>query len=334
MKKREIFKSMHARREAVKFFRRLAAERQIVAKVGHQSNSNTSGGFLVDAELAEVIETIAEAHGIIPAHARNYTMKGEQLRIPRRSAGATFHFTHEAETAAESQLNYAQVNHLAKKVMGFVIISNELLEDAENSAEDIVMAFGTGYAEMVDNTGFNGDGTEDHGGFSGLAWLLSDGAHAGGVEAATGHDTLLEIDIADLAKLVAALPTRAAANAAWYCSHFAAAKVFFRLAAGAGGIGRSAQGEPTFWNWPIRTTPVLPAVDTALAGEAMVLFGDLRHSSSYAIRRGLEIGASALGLRFNFDQTKFRAKARFSVLHPDIGDATAPGAMVALIGKA
>lgn len=334
MRRGKIFKTAAARQGAVTFFRKLAAERQVIAKAGHVSNNNTKGGFLVADELAATIESIAERYGIFLSDARRYGMKGDQLLIPRRSGAASFNFTAEAETAAESELNYGMVNHLAKKVLGFIPISNELLEDADNAADDITLAFGQGYALITDTVGFNGTGVANDGGMTGIATLLADGTHAGGVEAATGHDTFLEIDIPDLTKLVATLPARAAPDAAWYCSHFGAAKSFYRLAAGAGGIGRNSDGEPTFWNWPIRQSPTLPAVDTTLAGKAMILFGDLRQSSSLGLRRDLEIGASALGLSWSFDVTKFRARARFSLLHTDIGSATTPGAVVALLGKA
>lgn len=334
MTKLRLFKSDSERRRAVEFFRELAATRNVVARVGHQSNSNTSGGFTVSDEIENVIVSLVDRYGVFASHARTHGMKSDTLRVPRRSTPASFHFTSQGETAAESELNYGMVSHVAKKAMGFIPITNDLLEDADNAAEDIALAFGEGYAQFVDDTGFNGDGGDDSGGMTGLCTLLADGAHAGGVAAASGHNTLLEVDTADLTNLVAKLPGRAATNAAWYCSHFGAAKTFYRLAAGAGGIGRNAQGEPTFWGWPIRTTPVLPAVDSSLTGAAMLLFGDLRQASSFALRRGLTIEAGALGLTWTFDVTKFRAKARFSIIHGDIGDATSAGAMTALIGTA
>lgn len=334
MTKRSIFKTETARRDAAQFFRKLALTRETMSRAGHMSNTNTAGGYLVGEELSSTIESIAEAHGLIPSYARNNVMKGDMLRISRRNVPATFHFTAQAETAAETEVNYGMTNHVAKKVMGFIPVTNELLDDAENCADDIALAFGEGLAALVDEVGFAGDGSEDHGGMTGLATLLQDGNHAGGVAAAAGHNTLLEVDATDLTNLVAALPTRAAKNAAWYCSHFAAAKVFYRLAAGGGGIGINAAGEPTFWGKPIRETPTLPAVDSSLTGAAMILFGDLRQSTSYAIRRGLQIGASALGLTWEHDITKFRAKARFDVIHSDIGDSETAGATVALIGTA
>lgn len=334
MPRPKVFKSDSVRQKAVDLFRKLAAEREVLSRAGHQSNSNTSGGYLVDTEIETVIESIVERYGIFPSYARNHGMKTDTLKVNRRSTIASFHFTGQGETAAESTLNYGQVVHIAQKCMGFIPVSNEMLEDADNAADDIALAFGQGYAQFVDSIGFYGDGSADHGGFTGLVPLLDDGAHAGAIEAAAGHDTFAEIDITDLSNLVAAVPERVAPNAAWYASHFGAVKTFFRLAAGAGGIGMNAAGEPTFWGWPIRRSPSLPSVGTTLAGSAMLLFGDLRQSSSFALRRGLTIEASALGLSWSFDITKFRAKGRFSVLHTDIGNSTTVGAMVALIGKA
>lgn len=334
MRRSEVFKTATARKAAVDLYRKLAASRDVVAKTGHTSNTNTAGGFLVDEELEATIQQIAERYGIFLSDARGYTMKGDLLRVPRRSGAATFHFTAQGETAAESALNYGQVNHTAKKPMGFVPISNELLQDSPEAAEDITLAAGQGFAQFVDDISFHGDGGEDHGGFTGLATFLQDGAHAGGIAAASGHNTLLEIDNTDLTNLVAALPARSAPGACWYCSHFAMAKVFFRLAAGGGGIGTNAAGEITYWGFPIRTTPTLPAVDTSLTSAAMLLFGDMRQSSSIAMRKGLTVEAAAFGLDWSFDMTKFRFRARFSVIHSDIGDATTVGAMTALIGTA
>lgn len=44
MRKFEVFKSANARRDAVEFYRKLAASREVEAGTGHMSNSNTGGG--------------------------------------------------------------------------------------------------------------------------------------------------------------------------------------------------------------------------------------------------------------------------------------------------
>jgi hypothetical protein len=97
----------------------------------------------------------------------------------------------------------------------------------------------------------------------GVTQLLIDNSHnAGKVAATSGHDTFAEIDTTDLANLVGKLPAFALPGAAWFCSQFAYAMVFARLAMTSGGITVlpiNGRPMPHFMGFPIFVTQVLPA---------------------------------------------------------------------------
>jgi len=162
-----------------------------------------------------------------------------------------------------------------------------------------------------------------------------DGSHnASKVTAATNHDTFAEIDAADLGALIAALPEYAGGGAKFFCSQKAWGLVFARLMSQAGGnsiTDLAGEVRKSYLGHEVVVSQVLPAVTTSLTGLPMILFGNLRQAARFGDRRAIRV--EILTERYaDYDQIGIKATERFDIVASDLGNNTAAGPMVALIG--
>lgn len=308
-----------------------------IARV-QSEGTNVAGGFIVPDELARTIIDVREQRGAFRAAAQVFPMSRESTSVPRRAGGLTAYFTSEGAAITESNMSWDNINLVAKKLAAFNRTSTELDEDAAiDLGDEFAFQAGYAFASKEDDCGFNGDGTSAYGGIRGVTVLLLDGTHdAGKVVAATGHDTFAEIDAVDLANLVAKLPAIALPGARWFCSQFAFAMVFCRLAMSAGGIlvlPVNGRPMPHFMGFPVQLTQVLPQVGTDLSGQVMLLFGDLQLAATLGERRGMTVARSELGQTFTGDQVAWRCTERVDINVHDLGDNTTAGPIVGLVGE-
>lgn len=299
--------------------------------------TNVAGGFLVPNALSRFVIAHREARGAFRACAQIAPMTSDAGTMPRRVGGLTAVFAADAAALTESQNSWDNVGLTAKKLAALARSSSELDEDAMiDWGEWFVTERAYAFASKEDDCGFNGDGTGTYGGIRGITQLLIDGNHkAGKVLAASGHDTFAEIDNSDLANLIGKLPAFALPGAKWFCSQMGFATVFCRLASAAGGIVmQNVNGRlmPTFMGFPVQVTQVLPQVTTSLAGQAMLLFGDLSMAATLGERRGIVVARSA-GRYLDQDQIAWRGTERVDIVCHDLGDNTTAGPIVGLVGN-
>ena len=216
-------------------------------------------------------------------------------------------------------------------------MSSEISEDAivtlgDKMTQEIALAF----SEKEDNVGFLGDGTSTYGGHTGALVKALDGSHdKAKVAAASGHDTLGEIDSDDLVKLMAAIPAYAKRGAKWYCSPTALELVFNAIKVGAGGNtleNLSAMSEPVFLGYPIVVSPVFP--DDASAtynGSVMIGFGNLAQAATVATRRDIRVQQSEHRY-FELDQIGVKGTMRHSINVHDLGSNTVKSPFAVLVG--
>lgn len=299
--------------------------------------TNSAGGFLVPEEFSQAIIDQREQYGVFRQHAQVVPMGRDSMNIPKRLTGLTAYFTGENVELTESNGTWGNVQLNAKKLAILNRVSAELDADAiislaDNQAQEMAYAL----ALKEDQTGFNGDGTSTYGGIHGLAVKIMTAAHsAAQVDCVTaGHDTFAEVDNADLAALMAKLPAYARPNAKFFCSSAAESLVFGRLKAIAGGnTVQTIEGSPQmrYLGKPVIVSEVLPTSTGDLNNSLMLLYGDLSLSSSLGDRRGIEIARS--GERyFEFDQVGYRATSRIDIVNHSLGDTSAAGPVVALVG--
>lgn len=297
---------------------------------------NTVGGFLVPTEFERSIIDLREEYGTFRNEVRVVPMGSDSMTIPRRAGGVTAYFVGENSQITESQKGWGQVTLAAKKLGALIRYSTELSEDAIISiADDLAQEIAYAFAQKEDDCGWNGDGTATYGGITGVIPKFVGAGLAGGVDAASGHDTFAEIDAADLANVMAKLPKYAEKTAKWYVSQPGWALVFQRLLMAAGGNTMeiiAGKAKRTYMGYEIVVDQSLPTATTAINASPMLFFGDLRKAATMGERRGVRIKSSD-DRYFELDQIGIQGTERFDLNVHDVGSTTAAGPLVALMGK-
>lgn len=304
---------------------------------------NTAGGFLVPTEFMNEIIVLLNQYGIARRLCRVVPMGRDTMSVPKLGSGLTMYFTGEGIAGTQSQLLLSQVNLSVKKGMVLTGISSELSEDSAISIADLLVSeMARAIRTGEDGCMFSGDGTSTYGGMTGLRTIFNAGAGvlAGAVDAASAHDTMAEIDAADLARAMGALPQYVyeTGNPVWICSQTMWANVFERLIGASGGVTKDQASGRTvreYNGYPVEITPAMlsPAAPTTDTSDvAMILFGDPRLSVIFGDRREMRVESSS-DWKFDQDQIYFKTTTRFDIVAHGTGDATTPGAIVALMGE-
>jgi len=126
------------------------------------------GGFLVPEEFRNTLLSLALEQSIIRPRATRIPMASNTVRVPYiRDAshaatvfgGVRGYWDSEAATATESEPTFAQLQLTAKKLVGYTVVSNELLADSAIALEALLQAqFGAALAYFEDDAFINGDG--------------------------------------------------------------------------------------------------------------------------------------------------------------------------------
>ena len=300
---------------------------------------NTAGGFVVPDVMERAIIDLRETYGSARRNVRVVPMSSDHTVIPRRSGGVTAYFIGETTAITASDKSWNQVELTAKKLGALTRMSSDLSEDAIiNIADDLADEMAYAFAVKEDACCIDGDGTITYGGMEGMRTKMIDGAHAGSyVSAITPGDNWIEIDAGDLLSVMAALPKYARANAKWHCSPVAKVNVFDRLALALGGMTAAdiaAGAKPAYGGYPIEEWAAMPTDDAggALTSKIMIIFGDMRMSTTLGDRRGMTIKKSEERY-LEYDQIAIQATERFCVVNHDIGGAAGVrGPVVGLYG--
>jgi HK97 family phage major capsid protein len=290
---------------------------------------NPSGGFVVPTSMTDQIITHRAVAGVGRRYATAWTMTSDEPPVPRRVTAPTVGFIGENTVIPEGSMTFDLVTLTAQKLAAFLKISSELSED---NAIDLLGTYlprdcANGFAAKEDELMFNADGTSTYNGFRGILPQMLDGAHAGAVAAASGHNTAATLDLADLVALMGKLPEYAWPNARFYCSGYAAAVTFQRLGAAGGGTSGL-----TFAGYPIVATPQMLG-NVSYTTKCAILFGDMAAAAAIGSARALSV-QSATGRFLDQDAVAVRATERFALNVHGCGDAVTPGPLVALVGTA
>jgi HK97 family phage major capsid protein len=321
--------SLHGNYKAIRWCQQNGIELRAMGE-----SNNASAGFLVPEEMSQAIIDLREEYGVFRRNTRVRPMASDTLIVPRRTGGLTATFVGESTAGTASDKTFDQVQLVAKKLYALTYVSSELAEDAIiNVADDLAQEMAYAFALKEDQCGFTGDGSSTYGGITGVNTKIL--GLAGAVDGASGHDTFAEIDATDLANVMGKLPQYARMGAKWYCSAAAFDIIFSRLAVGAGGNTiQTVAGavQRSYLGYPIEISQVMPTTTGDLSDVVMILFGDLAMASSMGERRGIKVARSD-EIKFIEDQIAIKATERVDINVHDVGDASTPGAIVALIGE-
>lgn len=260
-----------------------------------KEKDNSLGGFFVPVEMSSRIIDLRYQYGVARRFADIEPMGSDVKQVPRRKSGVTAYALGEESTFTESDIDFSQVELVAKKWGALVKISDELDEDSAISMADrVVGEMAWAFAKKEDESMFLGDGTSTYNGVNGLVNKANDGSHAGALyTAANGNTAFSTLDLADFEGMLGKLPSWADDGAAWYVHKTGWAASMLRLQMAAGGnttvdIGNGP--ELQFLGKPVRFNPVMNSTTTAQTSTAgLVILANLQQSSTVGDRRGLSM---------------------------------------------
>lgn len=296
---------------------------------------NTSGGFLVPTEFNSAVVDLREEFGTFRRNAR--VVSSDSMTIPRRNGGLTAYYIGENSLSTESQKGWDQITLTAKKLACLTRMSTELAEDAAISvADDLAREMAYAFAVAEDAAGWNGDGTSTYGGITGVKTKFVAGVDSfvGAVNLTAGHDTIAELDAADIAKVMSVLPAYARRNAKFFMSQACWDGAFQRLIAAVGGNSTMTMDRSVpkrYLGYDVVIDQTLPSSGT-IDQTPMWYFGDLSMAAKMGSRRDIKVVIS--GDRYlEYDQIGIMATERFDINVHDIGDASVVGPIVAAMGN-
>ena len=308
-------------------------EKHVEARALSPSDNNKGGVFIPDTFASTVIRLV-ESYGAFPAQANNLQMASDTLYIPRRTAGNTAYHTGANSETTVTDMATDNVLLSSKEVRVGTRVPNQLIDDsAIDLAGLVAQEFALAIALRIDEDGFIGTGASTYGGIRGIQWKFENETLTAGIhDSSQTAVTALTID--DFANTIAKLPTYASQSptCGWYTTPQMHALAMQSLALG--GNGASANEivdgvrRPQFMGWPVFFNNVMRK--TAAATQCVALFGDLKRSSHFALRRQVAVRAST-DRYIEFDQTYLQATVSYDAVTSDVGDASNAGPVVALI---
>ena len=305
---------------------------------------NSTGGYLVPAEVSRDIIVLRDSFGVFRRNARVVELSSDALVIPRLTTDLTTYFVNEGGQITSSTKAWDSVRLTLKKIACLSTFTSELASDAIISiADDLAGSISWSIAKTEDSCGFNGNGTSTYGGIVGLTHKLStlngvdDG---GGLVLGTGN-AWSELAIADFCAMIGRTPAYALAGAKWFCSNAFFAGVMLRLAYSSGGVSGaellSGSMARQFLSYPVELTESMPTSEAN--SQICCLFGNLAQAATLGGKGGIAIQTSADATvgstnMFDTDSLAIRGVERFDINVHDVGTASAAGPVVGLITKA
>ena len=297
-------------------------------------NDNSKGGVFIPDTFASTVIRLVESYGAFPAQANNLQMASDTLYIPRRTAGNTAYHTGANSETTVTDMATDNVLLSSKEVRVGTRVPNQLIDDsAIDLAGLVAQEFALAIALRIDEDGFIGTGASTYGGIRGIQWKFENETLTAGIhDSSQTAVTALTVD--DFANTIAKLPTYASQSptCGWYTTPQMHALAMQSLALGGNGALASeivdGVRRPVFMGWPVFFNNVMRK--TAAATQCVALFGDLKRSSHFALRRQVAVRAST-DRYIEFDQTYFQATVSYDAVTSDVGDASTAGPVVALI---
>lgn len=293
--------------------------------------TGAGGGYLVPAPISQTIIDVRENVGVSRQICQVVPMTSDTLTVPKRSAGLTVYSPGESNAITTSDKTWGQVQLIAKKRAVASYLSQELVDDALISIVDnIISEMGYALALQEDNELINGTGADTT--YFGVRGLLNRIGSAGVSQAATGHDTWGELDMADVSAAIALLPERFHVNPSWVCSAAFYHAVFARLQYAAGGamaaeLANGVHNRRMFLGYPVYLTSQMPT--STAAATVCALFGSFDMGVILGDRTGIVMGRDD-STGFLSDLTTLKATSRYDINVHQPGTSSAAGAYVAL----
>jgi HK97 family phage major capsid protein len=310
----------------------------------HGGDVTTGGHFLIPEEFSRDLIDLREQYGVARRLFSNVNMNSDTLNIPKRATGLTAYFNAESSAGTESNMTWANIQLVTKKLTAIARMSEELSADSVISIGDTLAGeISYAFAEKEDQCAFNGDGTDTYGNIIGCRSLL-DGIQNSGTDLAGLIDgtsnTWAAMVLGDFNNVVGKLPAYAdTRNVCWVCHRTFFYTVMNRLEMAAGGntMYEIAAGErsprPLFLGYPVEFSQVFPSASATSTVSA--LLGDFKAGALFGDRVGVTIKFSedaSIGSESVFErgQIAVRGVERFDINVHGCGTASVAGPIVGI----
>jgi HK97 family phage major capsid protein len=249
----------------------------LIGKAANPMTEGTApdGGYLVPdvtkPKILELLETYGQARKLFTIMPMG---NNPVIHIPKVNTGATAYFVNEGATATSSKPTLGQLTLTAKKLVGIVAVSRELMEDAIVDVSDfIINQLAKAIAKKEDEACFS-DATPFTGIFS-TGVTASDFGHSADL---SGNISNLSYDV--LLDAVYGLDQSLLTGAKWAMHRTIFAKIReLKDSNGRPLIYDANAGNPaTLFGYPVVLIENAPAVSGTLASKPYVVFGNFENS--------------------------------------------------------
>lgn len=245
----------------------------------------SEGGFQVPEEFAAEINRIAEDFGLIRRFARRLPMGSDTLNVPRLASSVVVSVPGENTAGTPSDPVWANVQLLAKTVVGLTVTSNELLADANISIVDLLAElFAEALAGFEDEQGLTGVGAP----FTGV---LGD-AGVTIVDMPATKTGFTDVTLDDLRDVIAGIKPLALNGASFTMHrelwavvqklkdndagfHISAANPVLLPGSTGGAVGGVVVG--SIWGYPVWLSEKMPKLSDSGVSTKFIVFGNYNH---------------------------------------------------------
>jgi HK97 family phage major capsid protein len=303
----------------------------------HTQSTDANGGLFVPEETSSYIIDLKEQYGVFRRNVRIEPMGSETIRIFRMNDDITAHWGSELGNYTASDMSFGSVVLTSKKLTAYAQISEELsLNATVNLGQRFAESVARQFAKKEDEAGFNGDGTSQFGGITGIGnkfrqvleaaggtWTNdANKANLGGVQVISGN-LFTEATITDFITGYSKLPTYARAGAKLYVNKTAFSASGERLAYSAGGVTAAEIAGSygmRFLGFPVEIVDVMPSADAN--SQVFAYFGNLAQAASMGDRMSTSIKTDT-SLGFQNDSIFVKATEYVDIAVHDVGNYSA-----------
>lgn len=302
----------------------------------------TSGGALIPDDFAADIINLKEKYGVVRGLVPFRPMKGDLLKVGRRTGGLTVYAPGEATAITESNPAVDNIELKATKLATITTESHELESDAIVSFGDLIaQEIAQAFALDEDTKYFNSDGTSTYHHFTGLgARFTATVVGAGGTFTTDAHKiynpnitvatskTWASIVLNDFFYTASTLMD-IVTDPVWVMHKTFFWSVAARVMGAAGGVtwGELANGQrvPMLLGIPVVFSQVLPYIG-GTGSQFLAYVGDFKMGSKCGEVSGGMAIASSEDRYFELDAVAIRGVQRIAMTVHDVGTANSSAA--------
>lgn len=302
----------------------------VVAKDGAQAKAlsegtDSEGGYLVPEETRNEILRVIEEYGIIRGLSRIIPMKRDTLNVPKLTSSVTVYWPGENTAADDSDPVFGNAQLIAKTAVGICVTSMELLEDADQDIEALLVdLFAEALGVEEDKQGLIGTGAP----FTGV--MVDAGVTVKTMD--TGDTAFEDVDVDYLRLMMAGIKTSLRKGAVWVMSSGMWAivqllkdtdgKLICSVANSVvtgtnGALGGGLEIAGYIWGKPVYLSDSMPEIADSAVATKFIIFGNFGKGFLFGDRKQVSIDMSGEATvagksTFEANQIAIRVKERIA----------------------